>query len=164
MKYCSECGSALEVKHIDGYKRYVCSNEECGYVHWNNPIPVVAALVLYNGNYIVARNSDWPEGIFSVITGYLEQKEAPEDAVLREVEEELGLKGKIKRHIGNYGFKKKNQVILCYEVEAAGNIKTNHELVECKELSPDELRVYDFSPLYITEQIQQDWAVLNAKT
>jgi NAD+ diphosphatase len=164
MKYCSECGSPLELKHIDGYKRYVCSREECAFVYWNNPIPVVAALVSCNGRYIVARNSAWPEGIFSVITGYLEQKETPEDAVLREVSEELGLEGRIKRHIGNYSFRKKNQVILCYEVAAMGNIKTNHELVEYKELSPDELRAYDFSPLYITEQIQRDWAVLNAKT
>jgi NADH pyrophosphatase NudC (nudix superfamily) len=158
MKYCSECGNELTPKQIDGNTRYVCSSEGCSYVYWNNPIPVVAALVKCKGKYIIARNSGWPKKIFSVITGYLEKEESPEDAVLREVSEELGLNGTITRHIGNYGFNEKNQVILCYEVEATGNIVLNHELVEYKKLSPKELREYDFSPLYLTEKIKRDWS------
>ncbi|MEJ2618766.1 MAG: NUDIX domain-containing protein, partial [Candidatus Thiodiazotropha sp.] len=120
MKYCSKCGNKLTTKRIDGQARYVCVNEECGYVFWNNPIPVVAALVKCDEKYILARNVSWAKGIFSVITGYLESEESPEDAALREVSEELGLNGMITRHIGNYAFHKKNQVILCYEVVATG--------------------------------------------
>jgi NADH pyrophosphatase NudC (nudix superfamily) len=163
MKYCSECGSTLAEKHVDGNKRIVCSSNECGCVYWNNPIPVVAALVSCNSKYIIARNRGWPKSIFSVITGYLESNESPEDAVLREVAEELGLKGSVKRHIGNYSFKENNQVILCYEVEAAGKVELNHELVEFKELSKEELIKYDFSPLYITETIRRDWIQLHTK-
>lgn len=163
MKFCLKCGSELNAKDIDGHERYVCSNEGCGFIYWNNPIPVVAALVAHNDKYIVARNTLWPKGIFSVITGYLETNETPEEAVTREVFEELGLAGKIKRHVGNYAFKEKNQVILCYEVEASGTIETNHELAEIKRLSPEELAGYDFSPLYITEEIIDDWVKLNAK-
>ena len=164
MKYCSRCGSKLTTKYIDGSNRYVCSSEECSYVYWNNPIPVVAALVSCNDRYVIARNSAWPKGIFSVVTGYLEMNEGPEEAVIREVSEELGIKGSIKRHIGNYLFKEKNQVILCYEVVASGKIKTNHELAEIKELSPAELSEYDFSPLYITERIKHDWIILHTKS
>jgi NADH pyrophosphatase NudC (nudix superfamily) len=164
MKYCLECGSALVAKHIDGNTRYVCSSKNCDFIYWNNPIPVVAALVSCNGKYIIARNSAWPKGIFSVITGYLEREESPEDAVVREVTEELGVKGTIKRHIGNYGFHEKNQVILCYEVEATGKIEINHEIVEFIELSPRELLEYDFSPLYITELIKRDWSIYHTKS
>jgi NADH pyrophosphatase NudC (nudix superfamily) len=160
MKYCSECGSKLTLKLIDGYTRHACVNQECSYVFWNNPTPVIAALVRRSGKYIIARNTAWPKGLFSVITGYLEAKESPEDAVLREVSEELGLDGTIKRHIGNYSFYKKNQLILCYEVEAMGRIELNHELQEFKELSPKELIEYDFSSLTITERIKHDWSVL----
>lgn len=147
----------LHTKHIDGATRYVCSSAACGFVFWNNPIPVVAALVKLNDKYIIARNVSWPKSVFSVITGYLEEGENPEDAVIREVSEELGLRGSIKRHIGNYIFKEKNQVILCYEVEACGDIFTNHELAEIKALSASEFSEYDFSPLYITEKIKHDW-------
>jgi len=73
------------------------------------------------------------------------------------VREELGLLGKVQNYIGNYAFNDKNQVILCYEVEAVGEIKLNHELAEIKQLSADELLEYDFSPLEITKEIIQDW-------
>jgi NADH pyrophosphatase NudC (nudix superfamily) len=162
MKYCSSCGNLLKIKHIDGAKRYVCSNEGCGFIYWNNPVPVVAALVKLRNKYIIARNRAWPKGVFSVITGYLEKGESPEEAVIREVSEELGLEGIVKRHIGNYMFKEKNLIILCYEIEAVGSIVTNHELVETKALTAKELSRYDFSPLYITEKIKDDWSVLYA--
>lgn len=163
MKYCSKCGSGLKAELIDGSTRYVCSSERCDYIFWNNPVPVVAALVRLNDKYIIARNTSWPKNIFSVITGYLEEGENPEDAVIRELDEELGLAGVIKRHIGNYIFKEKNQLILCYEVEASGAISTNHELAEFKELTAAELLEYDFSPLYITEKIKHDWSCLYSK-
>jgi len=160
MKFCPKCGSDLHTKLIDGAKRDVCTNPECKFTFWNNPVPVVAALINYKDEYIVARNAKWPKGIFSVITGYLEQNESPEDAVLREVSEELGLTGNIKQHIGNYIFKEKNQVILCYEVVATGKIKVDAELAEIKQLTEKELADYDFSPLYITERIISDWLSL----
>lgn len=157
MNYCPQCGSKLVAGNIDSEYRQICSNGGCTFVFWNNPVPVVAALVELDGDYIIARNRSWPRGIFSVITGYLEQGEIPEVAVIREVSEELGLKGEITRFIGNYLFKEKNQVILCYEVAASGTIETNHELAEYKRLSSKELSDYDFRPLYITEQIIRDW-------
>ena len=160
MKYCSKCGSELNAALIDGSKRYVCSSEICDFIFWNNPIPVVAAIVKLNDKYIIARNTSWPKRIFSLITGYLEEGESPEVAVIREVSEELGLNGTITRHIGNYTFKEKNQVILCYEVEASGSVVTNHEIAEIKELTASEFSEYDFSPLYITEKIKLDWSNL----
>ena len=161
MNYCPQCGSKLIAKEIDDEERLACSSDSCSYVFWNNPVPVVAALVELDGSYIVARNRAWPRGIFSVITGYLEQGELPEDAVLREVSEELGLQGTVTRFIGNYTFKEKNQVLLCYQVSATGAIETNHELAEIRQLSPEELSAYDFSPLYITEKLIRDWRRLN---
>lgn len=160
MNYCPRCGSTLEPKLIDGIKRLACRSDKCEFVHWNNPVPVVAALVQYRGNYLIARNARWPEGIFSLITGYLERNESPEQAAVREVAEELSLVSQVKRHIGNYSFIEKNQLILCYEVVASGNIELNYELVELKQLSPTELAEYDFGPLYITREIVKDWIVL----
>jgi len=161
MNYCQKCGSKLTTGIVDGEHRLACSSVSCDYVFWDNPVPVVAALVELDGEYIIARNRSWPKNIFSVITGYLENGEIPEEAVIREVSEELGLQGTVRRFIGNYMFKEKNQLILCYEVSASGTIKTNHELAEIRRLSPRELSVYDFRPLYITEQLIQDWKTLS---
>lgn len=161
MKYCPLCASKLIPKRIDGVDRLACASESCDFIFWNNPVPVVAALVEHDGAYVIARNALWPEGVFSVITGYLEVNESPERAALREVQEELSLSGTIKRLIGNYSFPEKNQIVLCYEVHATGSIQINKELAEWKRLSKRELSEYDFKPLYITERIVQDWRNLD---
>ena len=160
MKYCPNCSSALVKKKIDGVQRFFCSEESCGFVQWNNPTPVVAALVSHEGQMILARNARWPQGIFSVITGYLEMGEEPHKAVNREVEEELGLTATETEFIGHYMFKEKNQLIIAYLVVAAGAIELNHELAEYKKVSEDSLQHYDFNPLYITKAIVEDWLKL----
>ncbi len=146
---------------IDGESRAACSNETCNYVHWDNPVPVVAALVELDGSYVIARNALWPEGVYSLIAGYLEKNETPEQAVLRELEEELGLSGTVTRYIGSYSFFEKNQLILAYEVSAVGNIELNQELAEVKLLSKTELHEYDFAPLEITEKVVADWSTFD---
>lgn len=157
MKFCPNCGNKISLKVIDGVNRFACDNENCNFIHWDNPVPVVAALVKKRENYIIARNARWPRGVFSVITGYLESGEHPEDCVLREVMEELGLTGTIASFLGYHLFKEKNQLILAFEVVANGELQTNHELSEVKYLTPVELVSYDFTPLYITEQIIKEW-------
>ncbi|MFV2061621.1 MAG: NUDIX domain-containing protein [Gammaproteobacteria bacterium] len=157
MIYCPNCTSELISKIIDGEQRLACSDESCSYILWDNPVPVVAALVELDGNYIIARNAQWPEGMFSVIAGYLEKGETPEQAVMRECEEELGLSGVVVGYIGNYSFFEKNQLIIAYEIKASGNINLNHELAEVKLLSRTELQEYDFATLEISEKIISDW-------
>ena len=49
----------------------------CNYTDWNNPTPVIACLVIHEENAILARNRTWPEGMFSVISGFLEYQESP---------------------------------------------------------------------------------------
>jgi hypothetical protein len=49
----------------------------CGFVHWDNPAPVLAALVEYQGRVVLARNRAWAAGAFGLITGFLERGEDP---------------------------------------------------------------------------------------
>ena len=163
MNYCPQCGSRLEPKLVDGTKRLACQNDTCGFVHWDNPVPVVAALVLYHDHYLIARHAGWPNGLFSLITGYLECNETPEQAAVREVLEELGVTGQVTRHIGNYAFIEKNQLILAYEVVASGTLAVNHELVELRHLLAAELAEYNFGPLSLTQTIVKDWSALNTR-
>ena len=120
MKYCPDCASRLELKCLDGIDRKACPSPGCGFVHWDNPVPVVAALVQYQGKVVLARNSQWPEGMFSLVTGYLERSETPEGAVVREVKEELGLNGEVQDFIGCYSFAEKNQIILAHSGSFGG--------------------------------------------
>lgn len=157
MKYCPVCASPLARRRVDEIERLACSAPHCQFVYWDNPVPVVAALVQYGDQVILARNVLWPDPLFSLITGYLERDETPEQAVLREVHEELGLDGQIQRFLGHYSFFKKNQLILGYWVQAHGKLKLGKEIAEVRLLKNLELSRYEFGDLKITAQIVNDF-------
>src|SRR6201988_4671116 len=94
-KFCPRCAQPLATTEYDGVMRQRCPDPACGFVHWNNPVPVVAAIVEHEGLVVLARNALWPQNMFGLVTGFLEKNELPEVGVLREVEEEIGLKGRI---------------------------------------------------------------------
>lgn len=140
--YCPQCGNGLLDTWLDGAPRLVCSG--CAFVHWNNPVPVVAALVELDGQVVLARNRAWPEKQFGLITGFLEAYEAPDQAALREVKEELGLDGRIVSLIGNYPFARQRQVIMAYHVQASGTPVLNEELAEIRLIPRERLRAWDY--------------------
>jgi ADP-ribose pyrophosphatase YjhB (NUDIX family) len=157
MRYCPECAAALSGRLIDGVERKTCPSPACGFVHWDNPVPVVAALVLYGEKIILARNARWPAGRFSLITGYLERDETPENGALREVKEELGLNGVVRGFIGCYSLFSANQIILAMAVTAEGVLHPGGEIVETLLLAQDELGQRPFGDLAITAAIARDW-------
>lgn len=157
VKYCPQCASKLDTNLIEGVERRACNSPGCGFVHWDNPLPVVAALIEYQDQIILVRNTKWPGGIFSLVTGFLERGETPKQAVVREVKEELGLSGEVTNFVGHYLFREMNQIILAFSVRATGALKTNDEIAETKLLSIEQLSAYDFGALYITSAVVKDW-------
>lgn len=119
-------------------ERSACS--ACGWVHWDNPTPVVAAVIEYNGKVFLARNAAWPPRMFALVTGFLERDENPRDAVMREVKEETNLDAVEARLIGVYDFALRNQLIIAYHVTAQGEVRLNEELVEYRLLEPAAVR------------------------
>jgi len=155
MKFCPKCGWALKPAEIDGRKKLSCSSNSCDYVFWDNPIPVVAALVEREGIVILVRNKTWPQRMYGLVTGFLEKGETPEFGVLREVKEELGLDGRIVDFIGVYPFFEMNQLILAFHVQARGQIVLGEELAEIKMVPPQKLRPWSFG----TGHAVRDWLV-----
>jgi len=96
--------------------------------------------VVNDGDIILARNVNWPDGWFALITGYLEAGEEPTAAVERELKEELNLDAVEIHPIGNYIFERKNEVMLCYHVVAAGELRLGPELCDYRRYKPHELK------------------------
>ncbi len=157
MKYCPECASKLEARCIDDVERMACTASTCAYIHWDNPIPVVAALIQYRDKIVLARNSLWPEGRFSLVTGFLERNESPTQAVVREVKEEVGLNVTSLGLIGCYSLVEKNQIILAYWATATGELRTGSEISEAKLVSREELGFWQFGELALTSVIVKEW-------
>ena len=149
MKYCPQCKSDLLTVNDDGFERLVCSADECGFIHWNNPTPVVAAVVEHEGEIILANNYNWPDHIFSLITGFLEKGESSEQGTVREVGEELGLRSDHIELIEIYPFYKMNQIIIGYYVQASGTVELNDELRSYKHIKKEDLYHSDSATGYI---------------
>jgi NAD+ diphosphatase len=109
-------------------------------VHWDNPTPVVAAIVEYEGKVLLARNAAWPEKRFALVAGFLERDESPQQAVAREVKEETGLDVTATHLVGVYGFALRNEVIIAFHTPAEGCIALGEELAEVKLLEPAQVR------------------------
>ena len=151
--FCPQCGHPLQTAEVDGQSRPRCDAADCGYVHWDNPAPVVAAIVEMDGAVILARNRAWPEHMFGLITGFLEKGETPDAAILREVREELGLDAAAAHFIGYYPFFEMNQLILAFHVPARGEIVLNEELVAIKRVPVERLKPWTIG----TGPAVRDW-------
>ncbi|MBU6437603.1 MAG: NUDIX hydrolase [Betaproteobacteria bacterium] len=138
LRYCPHCATPLALQPQGGRERLACPQGH--WVHWDNPLPVVAAVIELGGQVLLARNAAWPPKMFGLVTGFLERDETPEQAVLREVAEETGLRAEAAQLIGVYEFMRRNELIIAYAVQAHGPLQLSEELAEVKLLPPHKLR------------------------
>ena len=151
--YCPLCRQELVTGLVGDRSRLMCPSDECDYVKWDNPIPVVAAIVELDGEIVLTRNKGWPEKWYGLVAGYLERGETPDEAVLREVHEELGLSGEIADFVGYYSFHKRNQLILAFHVTTTGEITLGDELEDAKLVEPEDVRPWKIG----TGPALRDW-------
>jgi NAD+ diphosphatase len=148
MKFCPDCATPLADIELpeDGGAKTRLRCPACGWTHWNNPTPVLAAVVECvdrGGQLLLARNAAWPGRFFGLITGFMEAGETPEDGIARELQEETGLRAVARPTlIGVWDFQKKNQLIVAYHVAAEGEIMLSPELAEYKLLAPEQVRCW----------------------
>lgn len=86
-RFCSSCGVASGMSHA-GWQR---SCPACGAHHFPRTDPVVIMLVTRGNKLLLGRSAAWPEGMYSLLAGFVEPGETLEAAVRREVFEETGI-------------------------------------------------------------------------
>lgn len=143
-RYCPQCATplALIVADEDGGPKQRLRCPACDFTHWNNPTPVLAAVVQCadrGGRLLLARNAAWTGRMFALITGFMEAGETPEDGIAREVLEETSLVAESVKLIGVYDFQRMNQVIMAYHVVARGEIELSPELAEYRLFEPSDV-------------------------
>jgi NADH pyrophosphatase NudC (nudix superfamily) len=143
-RYCPQCTRELSLvtQHEDGGPKERLRCTDCGFTHWNNPTPVLAAIVECadrDGRVLLARNAAWTHRTFALITGFMEAGETPEAGIAREVLEETGLAADAVDLVGVWDFQRMNQVIIAYHVVARGEIRLSPELAEYKLFAPGDI-------------------------
>ncbi|MCX7288795.1 MAG: NAD(+) diphosphatase [Rhodobacterales bacterium] len=86
--FCAVCGAASRIGQ-GGWQR---SCPACAAQHFPRTDPVVIMLVTHGNSVLLGRSPGWPEGMFSLLAGFVEPGETIEAAVRREVLEESGVR------------------------------------------------------------------------
>ncbi len=135
-KFCPICKHSLRKTHVDGRKRLIC--QKCGWIHYENPLPVAVCVATDGKNRILIAKRNLKPCInkWALPGGFIESGESSEEACLRELQEETGLKGKIERLIGVYAQKSRYYcpiLVVGYEVSVSENtLSLNDELKEAR--------------------------------
>ena len=131
-RFCPNCATPLEpiAQLEDSGEKVRLRCAACGFTHWNNPTPVLAAVVEYHGQVLLARNAAWTNKMYALITGFMEAGETPEGGIAREIKEETNLDTHSLDLIGVYDFQRMNQVIIAYHALVEGDVKLSPELVD----------------------------------
>lgn len=143
-RFCPCCATplALTMADEDGGPKERLRCPSCGFTHWNNPTPVLAAIVQLGDKVLLARNAAWQNRMFALITGFMEAGETPEEGIRREIAEETGLLTTALHLVGVHDFQRMNQIIITYHARAEGVIRLSPELVEYKLLAPSDIRCW----------------------
>ncbi|CAN5409676.1 NUDIX domain-containing protein [soil metagenome] len=140
-RFCPNCATplAMRLEMEDSGEKSRLRCPACDFTHWNNPTPVLAAVVEYQGRILLARNAAWEGRMFALITGFMEAGETPQGGIEREIKEETNLDTASLDLIGVYDFQRMNQVIIAYHAVCTGEVMLSPELAE--------FRLYDFDKL-----------------
>ena len=89
-KFCGFCGSK-NTSAEGGFVR-ICSNLSCGKSHFPRTDPAIITLISSGDRVLLGRSPRFPEGMYSTLAGFVEPGESLEQALEREVFEEVGVR------------------------------------------------------------------------
>ncbi len=119
-RFCGVCGAPTENRH-GGHLR-VCTRAECGAEHFPRTDPAVIMLVTRSGAEgdacLLGRQARWPKGMMSTLAGFVEPGESLEETVVREVEEESGIRVVNVRYMGSQPWPFPSSLMLGFRAEA----------------------------------------------
>jgi NAD+ diphosphatase len=138
--FCAECGAPSQIAE-GGYARK-CSAESCGAMHFPRTDPVVIMLIEQDGDCLLGRQKMFATGSYSALAGFMEPGESIEEAVRREVVEEVGVTAGAVRYIASQHWPFPSSLMIGCVAEAMGRDITldPKELEDARWFSKDDIR------------------------
>lgn len=136
-RFCGVCGGPLK-EHA---REIALQCGACGHVDYPSVYPAVIMRVEKEGKILLARHVQRIPNLFTCLAGYVEVGESLEDAVRREVREEVGLEVADVRYAGSQHWPHPNQLMLAFRAQwAAGELRLQaDELSEARWFDPADL-------------------------
>lgn len=133
--YCGTCGHKHNPMSKDRSKK--CPN--CHTLIFPQTSMAVITGILKDGKILLAHNANFPEGLYSLIAGFVELGESLENAVKREIMEEVGLKVKNIRYFGSQPWPFPNSMMIGFLADYdSEDINTDDvEILDANWYSPE---------------------------
>ena len=115
-RFCGRCGQPTV--NAPSERAKLCP--QCGLLSFPRLSPAVIMLVQRGDELLLARNRAFADGFFSVLAGFVEPGESLEQAVAREVHEEVGLDLKDIRYFGSQPWPFPHSLMIGFTAQYAG--------------------------------------------
>ena len=112
-KFCGRCGTITELIPNERAKR--CP--KCGLINYPTLSPAIIVAITKGNEILLAHNKSFPNGLHSLIAGFVEPSETLEDCVKREIFEEVGVKVKNITYFGSQPWPFPNSTMICFFAE-----------------------------------------------
>jgi NAD+ diphosphatase len=115
-RFCGRCGGATEP--APGELAMRCTR--CGMMHYPRLSPAAIVLVRKEDKILLAHSPGFPQELYSVLAGFVEPGETIEEAVVREVREEVGIEVTNVRYFGSQPWPFPNSLMIGFTADYAG--------------------------------------------
>ncbi len=127
-QFCGRCGVPLKISQTERAKE--CP--QCGLLHFPRLAPAIIVLVERGNQLLLARSRHFMPGMYSVLAGFVEPGESLEEAVVREVREEVGISVKDIKYFGSQPWPFPHSLMIGFIAAYAGG-----------KISPDDSEIED---------------------
>jgi NAD+ diphosphatase len=159
-RYCGECGTANTA--TEGGFVMQCSAATCAVRSFPRLDPAIIVLTMHADRCLLGRQTEWPEGRYSTIAGFVEPGESLEDAVARELLEETNVQISQASYMGSQPWPFPNAIMLGFHARATTtDIKLNDgELADARWFTRDDLTAGEIAlppPQSIAFRLIEEW-------
>ena len=153
-RFCGHCGTPT----APGDEPLARRCPECGLLFYPRISPAVIVLIARGTELLLARSPQFRDGVYSTLAGFVEPGESLEDAVRREVREEVGIEVRDLRYFGSQPWPFPHSLMVGFTAEyAAGEIVPDPvEIADAGWFALDRLPLLP-APLSIARHLIDDF-------
>lgn len=136
-QYCGVCATRTERAPHERARKCPA----CGHAAYPRISPAMMCLVTRGHEILLARNVNFPTGRYSALAGFLEAGESIEEAVVREVREEVGIQVAKPKYFASQSWPFPHSLMIAFTAEYAGGELTpdGHEIAEASWFTAENL-------------------------
>lgn len=155
-QFCGRCGNRTEDSPGERARR--CPS--CASTAFPRLAPAVICLVERDGKALLARNANFPQGMYSCLAGFVEPGETLEEAVAREVTEEVGIEVGDIGYVASQPWPFPHSLMIGFTAAwRAGDLRVDgSEIVEAGWFARDDLPSVP-PPMSIARRLIDDWVL-----